>query len=111
MTDEQRAEIYEWAIKRLTATQLCARRNIDDDTTLNLMQAWHEHKSEWLPLENAPRDGIAVDLWVKTHLGEIRMTNCAWLEHTKSWYDDSGESLNKMGLTPLYFRHIPEGPK
>ena len=75
----------------------------------------------WQPIETVPRDGSAVDLWLRAYLWtadgekqvavEFRVADACWNDE---WTNPDGNSLELDGFEPYEYSHwmpIPEPPK
>jgi hypothetical protein len=65
----------------------------------------------WLPIEEAPKDGTLIDLWV----GDERVTDCKWFDTGfKKWEWYAGDydwvSVELWYGTPTHFMPIPGPP-
>jgi hypothetical protein len=63
---------------------------------------------KWLPIETAPKDGTAIDLWWKG----CRYVECYWSEYTAgggNWFSESyyGGTI----IDPLYWMPLPQPPE
>ena len=81
--------------------------NVD---TLALDQLAYMRADDWQPIETAPKDGSAIDLWV-THTDRAwRETDCFWVD------DEDGEGWHnsydflRSNITPTHWMSIPKPP-
>lgn len=77
---------------------------------------------DWNPnMDEAPKDGTAIDLWVRSGAASYRLTDCQWIEDFDGagWanyrqYDealhDSGLQLLREGVTPTHWMPLPKPP-
>jgi len=65
----------------------------------------------WKPIETAPRDGTAVDLWAVPYNGtRRRMTNYWWVDGI-GWRTESRKlDLDELGLTAVLWCPLPAPP-
>lgn len=68
------------------------------------IQAYLPHHDAWLPIEEAPRDGTAIDAYFELD-GKNVLTRTYWITKASRW--------NGMvkGQEPLGFQYLPTPPK
>lgn len=69
--------------------------------------------SQWQPIETAPTDGTAIDLWADGR----RVTDCFWQRGWRQRYAEAPEAveysvaLSERPATPTHWMPRPEAPK
>ena len=68
----------------------------------------------WLPIETAPMDGTAVDLWgyIQYDSHDFRLTDCEYFANRGWHFFRNGEmiSVGEISYTPTFWRPIPKAP-
>lgn len=71
--------------------------------------------SHWRPMDEAPKDGQEIDLWVKNKEGmEFRVADCRWHRTQECWktHNFTGTGFNKLGRKEiLFWMSKPKGPQ
>jgi hypothetical protein len=80
------------------------------DDEIPTIDAVHSERSEWQPIETAPKDGTVIDLWIP---GWERFADCHWSKiEPAGWTSDFGDVvLECTGNTePTHWMPLPEPP-
>lgn len=68
----------------------------------------------WKPIEDAPRDGTEIDIWIGNSLGGYRIVNCWWSAVDGYWFGPMGgpaQNLMHQAGAPTYWMPLPAPPK
>lgn len=68
----------------------------------------------WQPIESAPKDGSAIDLWciniAQGSIGAVRAADMWWDEDVDRWVERDGFVLEQK-WRPTHWMPIPGGPE
>lgn len=85
--------------------------------------SWNRRASPWQPIETAPKDGTAIDLWAGRRIFDARWRCDSWVHaddpECYTWWAPEPEPFGcgveweeqRIGVEPTHWMHVPARPE